>query len=285
MLNIGENKEITKKIGFKNDTNDVIFRTGTIGDGSCLIHAFLTAYSPTRYLKDSSNGEKQNISDKVREAIAKKYTIDMYENSFVNLHNFLEFIRNTSINSENAKAIHIINKNYNLKHNIIIELLKKVNISKYLNNIKQYYPNDDNNIKSWIKESIKYTVEIILKENELEENEIKMIIIFLDCILCIKKTYMYELYVKSIKDRRFTLGYEHLKIIIEHFKLNPIILWKQDEKYVRYKGIDYEYDYDYIIIFWAHEVHYENVGCIRGKDNFIRRFSRDDPLIKNIINN
>lgn len=282
---------------------DQFIRTGTIGDGSCLIHSLFHAYSEEYSKLDQE--KKITLVKKFRKDLAKELSIDdwkLLNNGIIALITFQEYYLNTL----NEIYKNIKNKT-RIRSNIIKNIYEQI---EYEKNSKYYdaifsvidisdideilcKSNSDNENKtSDVDMCIRRIINnfYIFLNGKLEESDLnrdkidffnskfkKLIEISCNDILNV----CYNNYINELKDSENFLDQSHIELISEKFNFDIYFIDGNTRlPYFTGTNIKNFKNRKTVFILWINENHYEIIGrVIKGTNKVTRKFEPNDPFV------
>lgn len=251
-IDVGKNVKMLKEFNkiLKNLHEELIpMRTGTVGEGSCLFHALLTA-TDKAYNKATPK-EKMKIAKGYRENLAETLTLDA-------------FMSNGSL------AVFKISE----KFVALLESSKDKGIKDFAYNISAQFTKIFTKIWDELTsiQDVKDKMTAYLSKH-FNSKQIKTIYGILDQSI----TYAYEKYKKTMADCSYWAGDEELEYLARSSGYNLIILDAVTKRVYNYYIIPS--NTKYVVILWL-GAHYESVGIYNSTTKKIQReFEDDDQFI------
>jgi hypothetical protein len=283
--------------------DDQFVRTGTIGDGSCLIHALFHAYSEEYANMDQE--KRMTLVKKFRKEISREINIEDWKsinNGMVALISFQEIFLNvfTEIYNTINKSI---DGNFKIKSFTVKEILNKIDIEK--NN--KYYQAifsilDLNDLEKTITQSyekveyidicinkiIKNFYELLknklnksdLSDSKIESinNKFKLLIEVSSDIVC---NLCYKKYINDLGDSEYFLDQTHIEILSDKFNFD-IYFIDANTRLPYLTGVNKmtPKNRNSVFILWINEIHYEILGrVIKNTNKLTRKFESNDPFV------
>lgn len=284
------------------NVENILTRTGALGDGSCFFHSLLYCIS-TEYRKHNLS-EKILVVKRIRENLSQTITCECWENLNnglisivmfqeqvnISLTDFYSFIQNTKI--KDPKTLSSIIKQTNLDKNnlhiyqLIADLLP---ITIFEKNILPESYKIKGNIDRISKEILKNTIQYFYKKDEIRkiqvskarylETYLKKII---EIVLKTSKQKSYEKYVSSVKNPKVNIDTFLIDFISDKFNRN--IYFIDGETRLPYKNFSNHLDQKRksLVFVWVNRNHFESIGILNENKTITREFLHDHPLISKI---
>jgi len=286
MIPINKTVIICSPIQNKDET---LTRTGSIGDGSCLFHSLLHAFSKT-YV-DSSIEERKKIVAKLRQSIAKRLTIQDWEK----LNGDIALILFQS------NVLTILTDFYSLTNTPFIKKLKDIypkmdeiiNVIKNVLNITHFekfiLPNAYKNINSLNNCKTNISKETLTFFKNIEDiqnvnpDAVERLSTFLNNITTLiseeAEKSAYNTYIKKLEDPSEDIDMFMLGMISDHFNRDIYVI--HAETRLPYRDNMNLKERKSIIILWVGGNHYEIMGRLDKESNKIQReFDHDEEIIQ-----
>ena len=286
--------------------DDVMVRTGTIGEGSCFFHALLHSYSKEYTMMDKK--DRMKLVLKLRAGLAGKIDqegwesmgdgniarIPFQENILDILTNFYTFLDNkTEIRGRSTRRVykHLVgdNKEKLETYEIISELLPLEDAFEKVILPKAYKYNTQTLLeykKYIIQESQSYIVKSGIL-NTIDDKKSKFILStiseFIGAIC--KEAYdsAFKNYKKSLENVGTEVDNYTINFISDRFNRDIYFLdGKTRVPYNNCDTLDTLKRRKSIIVIWINNNHYEIVGRLLPGNRIQREFDSDDPLIKKL---
>jgi hypothetical protein len=277
-----------------------IVRTGTIGEGSCLIHSILRA-TDKKYNKLTIEEKKQYVKDLRAEfgKITKKdwenisdglvSVISYQENFLLLLSVFYKIIKtykqsliykNKYINNiitNIIKTPESINRYINITNIIPIEIFEKQILPQSYKN-QENKPILYNKLEIINQTLIYYNKSINGKDDYLINNIREMILIISDE----SENFSYNNYIEKIANRNTFMDTSNIELLCNKFDRD--IYFIDGNTRIPYIGIGQQNikNRKSLIIIWVKKVHYEIAGILLKNNRIQREFDPDDPVIVKI---
>lgn len=297
---------VSKLIYFPLQGDDQFIRTGTIADGSCLIHSLFHAYSDEYQKMDEE--KRIMLVQKFRKDLSKNLDIDEWKalnNGVIALLSFQElymdiittfynFIKTNELPKKKYKRdiIENIVKTNEIKdiYECIFSVIKLEEIENFIVSI--YEKNNDIDI---IIDKIPKGIENMLKEKliiaKLNKERIdyfveKIRLLIVNLInYCIN--ICYRSYCKELEDPEVFLGESHLQLISDKFNFDIYFINGNTRMpYLSGSTTDRFKKRTSVFILWVNEIHYEIMGrVIKDSGNKVqRKFNYNDPFVTMMYN-
>ena len=269
-----------------------LVRTGTIGDGSCLVHSILRAVD-SEYNNLSNKGEYvrekrkllgnittekwEKLSGGMRALISFQESIlkfieafymivDKYEES----PKILEMVRN--------KCVLNILKKTGVELERYLSVIRKIPIDIYEKEILPVAYGESNSIRESMSAIVKQSEKYLVKNGGSEEELInckKMIL----SIVVESYQFSYDMYIEKIVDTRSHLESNSIELVSDMLDVDLYFL--DTTTRLPYRGIGKEYikGRKSVIVIWVRHCHYECGGLLIASNSVKRCFEPDDPLI------
>ena len=294
---------------------DVLVRTGTIGDGSCFFHSLLHGYS-SDYVNMSTENRK-NFVIRLRKSMASKMDKKTWEhmsNGLISkisfqekllqlLYKFFIFVQKYPVSSKPD----IINK-------LVTDLLEDTNkniIPEEINTFKiifeilpfvecfeqdilptTYSKTENKKIDFCIQTMRRNTLlcckkRIIKLSNNLDSKRINFFLNKLDqlILLACKESYeiSYNEYVNNLQNNSVDIDTSTIDMISDKFKRDVYFIDANTRLPYRNASTTANIkNRTSMIIIWINNAHYEIVGKLLPGNKIKRDFEHSDPLIKRI---
>jgi hypothetical protein len=289
MLDVDENMK------FKSDLYPNLIRTGTLGEGSCFIHAILKGINKTYSKMDKKN--KLKYVENLRKDISESINLSFYKN---NLFNISQLHLSTSLSKylkvlynfieEPASFISIPFLINIVESNIVVfKMITTVMTEKeFVNIIESPFvtssPNIDQYIQNYNNSFFKFFIqklneeEVKLSQEQLEICKTKIEkFIYSTCEYLVEKNF--EKYKRDLKstsvwcsDSIFSLVSDYLNVDIYFIDVNKRKVYIDNLPKKNRPSV---------VIGWIDQSHFENIGILENKDDKIikRVFAHDHPFI------
>jgi hypothetical protein len=280
---------------------DVLVRSGTITEGSCIFHAVLHACSK-EYSQMDKHG-RIKLTNKLRASLGSKLDYKRWEeasNSIVAKIPFQEnvlamitdFYRYITKNKSGKSSLgrHLI-RNIDDKskqaYEIVCDILTFEDFDKTILP-KSYDECSDQNIKACRKVIIDNTQTLLKKGFDSLDNinEAKYCIdktmTLIETILEESEEHAFKDHIKNLKDTSVTVDTYTINLIADRFNRDIYILDSRTRMPYKLSDDHIAKKRKSIIIMWLGGVHYEVVGRLLPGNRIQREFYLDDPLIKKI---
>lgn len=286
--------------------DDVLVRTGTISEGSCIFHAMLHAYSKEYVAMDTHGRMKfvkqlrANMADKIDKnsweeigegLIAK---IPFQENINFILLNFYRFM--SSDNRAEGKSTRNVIKhlvgNDGDKLQYFRGLTELIPFEEgFEQNIlpTAYKKCEENKIdtckKVILEETLKYytALEDVRKlDKERSEYIQSLLRLLITTILDEAENLAFETYVKGLQNVKEEIDTYTIDLISERFDRDIYFLDSKTRMLYRNASCNNLKSRKSVIIMWIGGIHYEIVGRLLSGKRIQREFDPDDPLIKKL---
>ena len=286
--------------------DDVLVRTGTIGEGSCFFHALLHSYSKDYTMMDKK--DRMKLVLKLRAGLAGKIDEESWENMGGGniarvpfqenildiLTNFYTFISNKKeIRGRSTRRVykHLIgNDKDKLEiYEIISELLPLENaLEKVI--LPKSYKHHCTNLLEYKKYIIQEAHTYIVKSgilNNIDDKKSKFILTTISEFITLVCTEAYNSAFKNYKKSLENVGSEvdnyTINFISDRFNRDIYFLdGKTRTPYNNCDTLDTLNGRKSIIVIWINKNHYEIVGRLLPGNRIQREFTTDDPLIKKL---
>jgi len=281
---------------------DVLVRTGTIGDDSPFLHALLHANSK-EYIKMDKKG-KMKIVEKLRKTMSDKLEkkrweevsssmvakIPFQENVNKILNDFYRHINGSSCKSTSGKKIvQKISKDLET-YKIICELVTLDNFQKDILP-KAYDTCSDEKLEKCKEEIIQATSNFSQKifdslGNNIEKARKKFCIdkitTLVSQILNEADEKAYKKYIENLKDLSVSVDSYTIELLSNRFNRNIYFMDSLTRMPYKIDNTKHNKHKKSIILMWLGGVHYETVGKLLPHNRIQREFYNDDPLIRRI---
>ena len=287
---------------------DVLVRTGTIGDGSCLLHALMHAYSKD-YISMHTNGRMKFIK-RLRSSIARKVDRSQWETLSNGLIAKIPFQENVNIILSDFYKY--ISRGCSGKTKSVRKVIRSI-IKDEKNDIEAYklvtemIPLDkgfekdilpsayekctEGGLTECKKSIIEYAVKYYNKEFEklkgqLDEKRVEYYLSKLEFMVheIVEEAELsaYTEYIESLHDSSMEIDYYTIGIISEKFNRNIYFIDSRTRMPYRDANSQNILKRKSIIIMWTGGCHYEIVGRLLSGNRIQREFEFNDSLIKRI---
>lgn len=290
------------------DGKDTLVRTGTIGDGSCLYHSILHAYSKDYILMNKN--DRMIFVSKLRKSMSSKISRDRWESLSEGLIAKITFQEN--INVFLTEFYNYINKkidgnNYNsYMKSIVNELIVDDNSKETYQVILELLPlektfeqtilpavyNTHNNssisqIKNIIiKYSLTYLKKILKDIDGLSDGQIKYYLKYLEKML-IKiineaESFSYNNYISKLENSSIDVDPYTIGLISDKFNRDIYFIDSSTRMPYRDANIKNIKNRKSLIVMWTGGCHYEIVGKLLPGNKIKREFEHTDSIIRRI---
>ena len=289
--------------------NDVLVRTGTIADGSCMYHSVLYTNSK-KYIR-MSNEDKIDFVKRLRKSIADSIDIESWEKmsdrlvSKISYQSKINYILNYLYKKYSKNVVEDVEEEENkvfleniLKNDIsdavckmILEIMPLDYLEKEI--LPKVYGITENKsldeskneiIKECKDQMYNKLLNIITEDQERIDFFVNKFVILVGVICDYCKEICYKNYLKNIMDTSIPADEFSLDLIADKFDRDIYFI---DGK----NRLPYPHSNDKnikgrlsIIVLWINESHYEIVGRVLESNKIERVFDPDDELIKRIKN-
>lgn len=295
---------ISKIFYFPLQEDEQFVRTGTIADGSCLIHSLFHAYSP-EYTKMEE--EKRIILvKKFRKELAKNLDIEEWKsinNGMVSLISFQEIfsevflsVYNSISSKENTKKryirdiinIIIVNDEIRNIYEVIFSVIKLEDLDNIISEV--YQKNQDIDT---IIDSIPKNIETFITnkfEGRMNEERVtyfsSKIKYMMEIIVIYSVKQSFNNYCKELEDHEVYLDQTHIEILSDKFGFDIYFLDANTRMpYLTGVSKDNYKKRNSVFILWVGECHYEIIGrIIKGSNKLDRKFDSNDPFVVMMYN-
>ena len=286
--------------------DDVLVRTGTIGEGSCFFHTLLHSYSKEYTMMDKK--DRMKLVLKLRAGLAGKIDeeswesmgdgniarVPFQENILDILTNFYKFINDKKeIRGRSTRRIYknLINNNKDkLKiYEIISELLPLENgLEKVI--LPKAYKQDCDSLLDYKKYINQEAHTYIINSgilNTIDDKKSKFILTtiseFITEVCKESYTSAFKNYKKSLENVGSEVDNYTINFISDRFNRDIYFLdGKTRTPYNNCDTLDTLKGRKSIIVIWINKNHYEIVGRLLPGNRIQREFTSDDPLIKKL---
>jgi hypothetical protein len=288
--------------------DNTMVRTGTSGDGSCMFHSVLHAYSK-EYVSSDRNG-RSKIVRQLRASMAgniDEYTwqdlgggliakIPFQETFLRHLTAFYSFVNNERVSKSRdvQKLLDILDCENDDKlslHKLMIELIDLKDLEQII--LPSAYANsEDDNVTdcctSILTESFNYIVKKCDKEEftqmtkNAKQKVQKLIQDTLSKILNHSRKTTYKAYVSGLKNVGEDVDGYTIGLISDRFNRDIYFLDSNSRLPYRDASAENLKGRKSIIIMWVGGIHYEIVGCLLHGNRIQREFDPDDDLIQKL---
>jgi len=286
------------------DSDEVLVRTGTIGDGSCMFHSLLYAYSK-EYTSMDTSGRMQFVR-RLRASMAGKIDRENWEQIgggliakipfqekvnyiLTNLYLFLaednrargrstrHVIKNlTNEDAQELDTYQVITELIPLEEGFEQQILPKA------------YANSDDKIADCCKAIITETLHFLNNTEEIKSIEPKvaeyireMTRKMMDAIIKEAEDSAFKEYVKGLENVAESIDTYTIELISDRFNRDIYFLdSKTRMPYNICQTVDSLKKRKSIIVLWIGGNHYEVVGRLLPGNRVQREFTHDDPLIQ-----
>ncbi len=282
---------------------DVLVRTGTMGDGSCFFHSLLHAYSKDYPAMDKK--QRTKFVRKLRASMAGKVNrenweemgggiiskIPFQENVHEILKGFYGFIENSDrkVKGRSSRRVirQIIKEDQDFEnYELVIQLLPlKILETKILP--KSYDQSADDKIEKTAKFLLDNVINYIESLDEIKNadqenvNYIKQLIMnFIITVLGEAEDSAFNNFVKGLENIKEEVDTYTIEFISDRF--NRDIFFLDGNTRLPYNNCSTTTNIKNrrtIILIWIGENHYEVVGRLLPGNRIQREFSTDDPLV------
>jgi len=288
------------------DGDDTLVRTGTIGDGSCLYHSILHAYS-NEYILMNKN-ERITFVSKLRNSIARRISRDRWEslsdgliakipfqeNINIFLTEFYNYIENNKMaNTPHMKSIVnelIVSDNSKESYQVILELLpiSKTFEQTILPNV--YNKHNDDSISKIkdiiIKYSVAYFKKILNGLGELSKSQIKFYLDklnkMLSKIINEAESYSCNNYIAQLENSSIDVDPYTIGLISDKFNRDIYFIDSMTRMPYRDANIKNIKGRKSLVVMWTGGCHYEIVGKLLSGNRIQREFDSTDSIIRRI---
>lgn len=287
---------------------DVLVRTGTIGDGSCLLHALMHAYSKD-YISMHTNGRMKFIK-RLRSSIARKVDKSHWETLSNGLIAKIPFQEN--VNTILSDFYKYISRGCSGKTKSVRKVIRSIikdekNDTEAYKLVTEMIPLDKGFEKDILptayekctegglieckKSIIEYAVKYYNKEFEklkgqLDEKRVEYYLSKLEFMVheIVEEAELsaYTEYIESLHDSSMEIDYYTIGIISEKFNRNIYFIDSRTRMPYRDANSQNILKRKSIIIMWTGGCHYEIVGRLLSGNRIQREFDFNDSLIKRI---
>lgn len=294
MLDVDKNKKLNIPDLYPN-----IVRTGTVGEGSCFIHAVLKGLDLDGYSKINKKDKKSYVEN-LRKKMSEEITLQYYKENLSSisiltlteeLSKFLkilyDFINNTKDYISEDFIVDVVNDSI-----IIFKMMTTILSEKeFIGIIDNPFVTSSNNIEEYIKNYYSYFYKLFL--TKLEEEEVKLSEERLDiCKSKIKKFVEstcnfivetnFKKYKTELKDTGIWCSDLLFQFILDYLNIDAYFIDVNKKKI--YKDNLIKKNRLSIVIGWINESHFENIGIIEEDQTITRLFQPDHPFIKKLKN-
>lgn len=301
---------VSKVFYYSFQGNNTFVRTGTIGDGSCLFHSLLYAYSTEKY-KNMDDSQKSQLVKRLRENLSSKINKDTWRSlnkgiismisvqEFINqifsdLYEYSNHINNESSTS-NVKYKSIVTNIYNKLNRdekskrIFSFLLQAIKIDDILSGdgIVEIASRDCSDLIKYRKNIVKAAEDKIHKILHEKLNKDKyeyfrsLFIRMVKLVFDYSENAAYKSYKVSLENNEMYIDHTHTDLISDKFDLDiyfidsntrlPYLSGFDKSTYKKRKSV---------IVLWINNSHYEIIGKVYDNNKVQRLFEPDDPIIE-----
>ena len=287
---------VNKSVTFYTPLKKIV-RTGTIGEGSCLVHSILRAIDK-QYIKLSIS-EKMEYVKNIRKTLGKISKVD-WENMSNGLVAVISYQENFLLL---LNTFYVIVKNYDkfknkIKNTYINNIIDKLLTNKLLppytyiiNNIHidifekkilpESYKKAENKPILHIKLEIVNQTLIYLNETgvkDYEDDIRQMLLVISDQA----ENLSYDNYINKISDKSSFMDTTNIELLSNKFDRD--IYFIDGNTRIPYRGLGEENikNRKSIIIIWVNKVHYEIAGILLDHNKIQRDFEPTHPFIVKI---
>jgi len=283
---------------------DVLVRTGTIGEGSPFLHALLHAYSK-EYIKLDKKG-KMKLASKLRSNMAEKLDKKRWEevsSSMVAKMPFQENINETLVDFYK----HVMNDRScktNAGKNISRSLANDIETYKIVCEIvsldhfekeilpKAYDMCTEENVEKCKEIIVQQTTSLAQKtfdslgnsiDNQRKKYCIGKIIQLVEQVLKEAEAKAYKKYLENLKDSSIVVDSYTIQLLSDRFNRNIYFIDARTRMpYQIGDSTDQKKFKKSLIVMWLGGMHYESVGKLLPHNRIQREFYSDDPLIRRV---
>ena len=287
---------VNKSVTFYTPLKKIV-RTGTIGEGSCLVHSILRAIDK-QYIKLSVS-ERMEYVKNMRKKFGKITKVD-WENMSNGLVAVISYQENFLLL---LSTFYIIVKNYDkfknkIKNTYINNIIHKLSINKlllpytYITNhipidifekkiLPESYKKTENKPILHIKLEIVNQTLIYLNEvgvKDYEDDLREMLLVISDQA----ENLSYDNYINKISDKSSFMDTTNIELLSNKFDRD--IYFIDGNTRIPYRGLGEENirNRKSLIIIWVNKVHYEIGGVLLHNNKIQRDFDPTHPLILKI---
>ena len=283
------------------DKNDILVRTGTIGEGSCFFHSILHA-SSRDYVSMNIEDRIRTVS-RIRKNISKKINREKWEQlgdgtissvsfqetvSFT-LNNFFRYVLDNGAHrprghSTRKTVNYLINNNNNIELYRVIIALIPLNIFETQILPKAY--TGVNSIKKYIENIISDTILYLKSTNEIKsisEEKANYIVNsvhkLLETLLTESEKFAFKKYIHNLKDITEDIDTYTIELISERFNRDIYFIDGNTRlPYNNFSTSDLLRGRKSLIILWNNN-HYEIIGRLLSDNKIQREFDPDEHII------
>jgi hypothetical protein len=271
-----------------------LVRTGTIGDGSCLVHSILRSID-SEYNNLPMDKKMDYVRDK--RILLGNITMEKWEKlsgGMIALISFqesiLKFIESfymiVNKYQENPKIIEIVKNNSvlnilnktGIKLGKYLSLTKKIPIDMYEKEILPASYGGTNTIRESMKEIVAQSEKYLVK-NGGSDDELRDCKTMIVSIVEESYKFSYSMYLDKMVDTRSHLDSNSIELLSDMLDVDLYFLDAATRLPYRGIGVENIKGRKSVIVVWIKHCHYECGGLLIG-DNVVKRsFEPDDPLI------
>jgi hypothetical protein len=294
MLDVDKNKKLNIPDLYPN-----IIRTGTVGEGSCFIHAVLKGLNLDNYSKMNKE-DKMIYVEALRKKMSEEITLEYYKVNLSSismlslsqeLSKFLKivyhFINHTEEYISDQFIIEMVNENITVFKMITTLLSEK----EFIGVIDNPFITSSHHIDEYIKNYNSSFYRLFLKK--LEEEDVKLSEERLDiCKSKIKKFIEstcnfivetnFKKYKKELKNKGIWCSDLLFGFILDYLNIDAYFIdISKREKYIDHT---IKKNRPAVVIGWIDENHFENIGIMEEDQTITRLFQPDHPFINKLKN-
>jgi len=298
--------EVNKSVVFYSpfEGDDVLVRTGTIGEGSCLFHALLHAYSKDYAIMDRQG--RMKFVRRLRASMAGKVNIESWEdmgsgliskipfqeNVYEILFNFYKFIGGGKPSGRSSRRV--LKKIFkDSKPDELYKIISELLTFEEITSIclpTAYDISDNDKIEKTIEIVSETVVEFLNKKPEMckigvkkAEYILKNVLFMVETVLSEAKMSAYRSYVKGLERVSEQVDTYTIQFISDRFDRDVYFI--DGTSRIPYnncpttKNIK---DRKSMFVLWVGGNHYEIIGRLLPGNRIQREFTQDDELVKRV---
>lgn len=281
---------------------DVLVRTGTIGDGSCLVHSILQACSNEYVIMNLE--ERRDYVKKIRSSLAEKISKNSWEKlsdgiiakiAFQEKVNYLfsKFLKYISDSNHISSSIKKIIKNIIVEkddleaYKLLFELVSLEDMEKKV--LPESYKNCEDKILSEsisiiLKSSKKYYKKLFEGIDELDKSQKQFFINKFETV--IKEVLeqaseiCYNEYIHNLKTSSVDIDTFSIDLISDYFDIDIYFIDSKTRMPYMNSSKNNIKKRTSVIVMWVNECHYEIIGKLLSGNRIQRQFEFDDSIIQ-----
>ena len=285
---------VNKSVTFYTPLKKIV-RTGTIGEGSCLVHSILRA-TDKQYIK-LSIGEKMEYVKNIRKNFGKITKVEWetmsnglvslisyQENFLLLLNTFYIIVKDYSRFNNNIKNIYIknivdkllTNKSRIDHYKYIIDNISIDTFEKKL--LPESYKKSENKPILYTKLEIINQSLIYFDKSDYADNLREMLLVISDQ----SEKLAYDNYINKVSNKTSFMDTTNIEILSNKFDRD--IYFIDGNTRIPYRGLGEENikNRKSIIVIWVNKIHYEIAGILLDDNKIQRDFEPTHPLIVKI---